>query len=317
MSFPAVDDLVNFHLAQPDSSHYEVIQGVQNLYADFDGETPLEGVLDKVKAFVASRTFRFAVLVFGACDTTKQSYHVVVKGLHFPDHLECGVRAKEVWGTFPSFDASIYTSRRNLRMLGSRKLDSTRVKRLVGIHDFGYYPPDELLLVKNDPFLLTKNSLVSFVDQTRSRLVQGLVSSKPSFPAGVASFGQEPNSHLSSRGAWSQALVHKATLLLNAFFPGVFSFRDSNGGVLSFKRVKPARCPLCERTHDNEGVFLTLGSGAVISLHCRRNEDKRSLPLVEEEETINVQVVADSRQGTHESLVASLVDMCKARCVFY
>ena len=150
--------------------HYELIVGMQSLYFDIDGGTIVRTLISPRSLIEFTRIFRILetssmlFLSIVQADTVKQSYHIVVKGIHFNDHNDCGEYARNICKDIDTFDSKVYSTARNLRIMHSRKRDATRVKQFHSLYNYGYYTNDELHLLNNDKLFAMKASLVTCID---------------------------------------------------------------------------------------------------------------------------------------------------------
>jgi hypothetical protein len=252
VEFDSFIRLARWHLADSDSSHYEVIEGQQNLYFDFDGEFDIVSLVDAIKKRYSifeelyRKSLPISVDLYSSCDSVKKSYHIVVKGVCFYDHAACGTAAREIidmaFVANPeirrSFDSSVYTSKRNLRLLHSRKIDSTRVKIFGGsvYRSPGYIAPSE----DADSRLLT--SLVSYVLKCQC----------------VGSPMQVPNSPPVLIEDLTEDNVVGMLELVDERMPGIFSRREVRGKTLVLRRNRPGMCVVCARVHSNENAMVVL-----------------------------------------------------------
>jgi hypothetical protein len=264
--FDAFQPLAHWHLGKdgeiPDTSHYEVIEGHQNLYFDFDGELDIEALSNAIKVRFKQleeeykKPLPISADLYSSSDRTKKSYHVVVKGVCFNDHIACGRIAQEIINiasrTNPklaeSFDSSVYTSKRNLRLLHSRKIDSTRVKTSSGpiFRSPEYIPPAD------DVTSLFLTSLVSYVCKCQ------LIDTNSSQAHINAQMLLHQNASL--QGALSETIsediVKQALELVNERMPGIFSRREVRDRTLVLRRERPGLCCVCERVHNNENAMV-------------------------------------------------------------
>lgn len=311
--FRSMEELCKYHLEFQDSSHYELIEGQQQLYFDFDGKASgtslsqlqeklsetidLIQVIDRIYSFLSYYNVRYVILIYSSSDTVKQSYHVVVKGIHFTDHVDCGNVAKQVMSGVTGFDSTIYTSRRNLRMMGSRKRDGTRIKRFHSCYNFGYFldTPESL-----------PNSFVTNIDLTRSISLYTNVNEMELRPKGWI-----------TECIWNDIKIDTGLTLVNRMFPNVFRKGKVGNNSIHLLRLKPFHCPLCERTHNSDGAELILKRNGTYHLLCWRNEDKKLLQLDEKEETLEIEVVEDEEKVEEvKDKVQAIVERIKSLCHF-
>ena len=272
----------SWHTTTPDSSHYEVIQGKQNLYFDFDGDLDAQKLTDSIRQYytnlekTANRSLPIRIDIYSSSDSVKKSFHVVVKGVCFRDHLSCGQAAREIaaMAAISSFDSSVYTTKRNLRLLGSRKLNSTRVKVFSGT---SYRSSEFVSRFENDQLFL---SLITMTSECQLVLLPGEQSSVRASvdgPSGRPALSDFP-----------PEMVRDALQLVNDLLPGVFSQREVRGRTLFLRRNKPAICPVCERLHESDNAMVSLRGGRgdqVLHFVCMR-DTSRSLPLQSDEEVV-------------------------------
>lgn len=316
--FRSMEELCKYHLEFQDSSHYELIEGQQQLYFDFDGKANVTGysseainliqVIDRIYSFLSYYNVRYVILIYSSSDTVKQSYHVVVKGIHFDNHIDSGDTAKLIMSGVTGFDSTIYTSRRNLRMMGSRKRDGTRIKRFHSCYNFGYTldTPESL-----------QNSFVTNIDLTRSISLSTSVTL--------------PSKGWINECIWDDIKIDTGLTLVNRMFPNVFRKGKVGNNSIHLLRLKPFHCPLCERTHNSDGAELILKRNGRTSepgrraqfqcygyyLLCWRNEDKKLLPLDEKEETLEIEVVEDEEKVEEvKDKVQAIVERIKSLCHF-
>jgi len=57
-----------------------------------------------------------------------------------------------------------------------------------------------------------------------------------------------------------------------------FEFREERNGILIFNRVSASYCPLCERIHDNDNIYIIKYENSYF-YHCYRNNNNQSLRL--------------------------------------
>lgn len=257
-SFQSFGDLQKFHTELRDSCHYEIIEGKQVLYFDFDGELDMEDL--KRAILLLLNAYNVRIDVYSSCDSTKQSYHVLVKGIYFEDHLQCGEFARRVIAnsSIKTFDNKVYTSKRNLRLLGSRKLRSTRIKVF---HSTLFRSDNFKSRFEENPFIF---SLVN--DTADCQLIQIIIPKR--------TFNQSAN--------LSKEEIASAMELLENVQPGVFKERTVEGSMITLTRKKPAFCPICNRIHESDNGIVYKKAGKFY-FKCFRGDD----PMVLEEEDDN------------------------------
>jgi hypothetical protein len=291
-TFDTYSEFRAWHLETPDSSHYEVIQGRQNLYFDFDGDPDIDALTNAIRHYytelekTTNRSLPIRIDIYSSSDSVKKSFHVVVKGVCFRDHTSCGQAAREIIayarrthtesirseppherqmcsGWIDAFDGSVYSAKRNLRLLGSRKLNSTRVKIFAGT---SYRSPTYASRFEDDQLFL---SLIGVTSECQLVLL-------------------EQSEILPVPKTWGRQLapeaIRDAILLMNDLLPGVFSQREVRGRTLFLRRNKPAICPICDRLHTSDNAMVSQRHDGLYFI-CLR-DTSRSLALQSDEEVI-------------------------------
>jgi hypothetical protein len=263
--FATYEEFQRFHMAETDSSHYEVIRGKQCLYFDFDGDVDLQELKNAIIQKVGDKPIR--IDVYSSSDKTKKSYHVVVKGIYFIDHLHCGHFAKEIISAtdITSFDMSVYSDRRNMRLLFSRKLNSTRRK----IHNCVLYRHNNFShSYEDDPLRL---SLI--IDIIDCELMETGFVKKP-----VRVTSEQLDEHD----------VQEGLNFVQNFYPNVFERREVKDGSIFLKRLRPYMCSICKRIHQNENAIVSRYNRKWY-FKCLRKPDE-SRVLEDETECITIQL---------------------------
>lgn len=241
--FNTIDEAVNFHLkddAKYDSSHYELIEGPQCLYFDFDGDVDVKHIFQAIMTEL-TKFNKIVILAYSSNNDIKKSYHIVVKGIHFKSHIECGFMAKKIVenNNIKNFDDSIYTSKRFFRLLGSRKLHDTRVKVF-----HSYYSND------NDfkyPLTLDEQIKLSLIINIPEYSIQ---MDENTFKKPFI-FKQTEYKNLTDNE------IQKIRNLIEDKYPSVFTLRRVERQTVFFNRIKKSHCHVCDRIHENENVFMT------------------------------------------------------------
>lgn len=286
-----------YHESVPDSSHYEIISGKQSLYFDFDGEINQEQLVFAIRKRL--NIYPLLILLYSSCDALKSSYHVIVKGIYLMNHLACKKLATEIiqlirssfkedevsW--LNSFDSSVYSSKRNLRLLGSRKMNSTRVKVFSGV----LYATETSELINN---LLTRDQLYLSLASLPTGQVIEIATEMP------AQEFTRPMVDLTGDE------VAVGLELIESILPGVFSKRQVTGKTIFLQRRKPAQCPICDRVHDNDGGILSLRKDGFYFL-CFR-DTHQSLRLQDDEEVVLQVVQSSSDQVEKEAMTIASND---------
>jgi hypothetical protein len=303
--FNNYNELRDYHLSIPNSAHYEIIHGIQCLYFDFDGSSKttawtannIKETLDiLVKSILdwfgtCANGIPIKIMVYSSSDSTagvreecldklKTSYHVVVKGACFVDHVACGSVAKAIVKDNetlePAFDASVYTSKRNLRMLGSRKVDSSRIKVF---HSSPYESPGYKCRYIMDPLYMS--------------LVSGTIDCKL-----VEVAVQQKHTHRNISSLTPVEVTHMLEVL-SGYVPNTFDKREVKGKMLVLNRLKPGECPVCCRIHTNDNATMVLRHDGIYFI-CYR-DTSNPIRLDGPNEEVYVDEIVTKRANTGET----------------
>jgi hypothetical protein len=282
--FETYTDFKRFHLSVEDSSHYEVIKEAQCLYFDFDGEFNAEPLVEAIKVLCGKIPIR--IDLYSSCDNIKKSYHVLVKGIYFEDHIKCGHFAKNVIKLAPmqSFDSSVYTSKRNFRLLGSRKLNSTRIKIFSGTL---FKSPDYSCRMENDALYMS--------------LVIGTIDCR------LMDVEIEERSRFTNNAVLQQSDKSIAMELINRLCPGIFEFREIRETSIFLTRKVSGMCPVCSRIHQNENAVISKRNNGFHFMCLRDTSQTITLEDDEEYELPVVQSKVESEENRRQIFAKSLV----------
>lgn len=287
--FNSYQEFKQYHQSLPDSHHYEVISGKQCLYFDFDGKTPVteRDFAEFCEVTISTlANIKIGIFIFSSLGFEKYSYHILVRGIYLENHTECDFLAKMIISQLnpnnelrKSFDSTIYTSRRNFRLLGSRKINSTRVKKFHNniFNTEGFVPPSDLLRL-------------SFVTN-----IEGCVK----YDCQIQTFDLDDtkSTHVIE---WDNDKVNKVNLFLNNNYKDVFEISGYKNNMMLLKRKKPAYCNLCERVHHAENAYA-YQQGKKFYFVCRRAENSKH-ELIDEDFTISINFREDKEAKKEDDI---------------
>lgn len=278
IGFDTYNELKSFDSNVDDPSHYEIIEGRQCLYFDFDGDVNLELLTKLIVDWFNKYNSSIIINVYTSSDNelaknTKISYHVIVKGVSFENHIVCGKVACEIAETLgESFDRSVYTSKRNLRMLRSRKVDSTRVKRFLRTT---YRSTNYKSRYEDDPLYM------SLVCCSYDSPLLNIKYDKSVIYENIATLTTEDKNHMLD--------------VVSNVLPGVFDKRDVKGSSIFLNRKKPAECPVCLRIHQNDNAVISLRNGKVY-FTCFRDASN-PMCLEGDDELLDAEIILDKKEA--------------------
>lgn len=266
----------------PERCFYEIILGggKQKPYFDIDmknesgvdGEKVIENLVKAIAVVLEPKmglSFEENILIFTSHGPKKWSYHVVLDCICFKDNqTNKGFKNKvvaEMKEYSEHVDSSVYSSKQQFRILGSRKFGSERVK----IPKLNFTISGETYISKMNGMSeleILKSSLVTYTDDTvllpfsyRNKFVFAPKIGEIDFDEGDAYF------------VAMDFLENCCESNIGAF---EFSSRDEN--KIAFKRLKPSFCPLCDRVHDNQNPYIMISKRGGIYFYCRRKVNERT-----------------------------------------
>lgn len=297
--YPSPFSLYRELMKTPDISRHahEIIRGgkMQKIYIDID--MPLEDdeigtrfyhsaeekllisrsiVIECMRSIIKCRSQINAsdILVLNSNSEIKQSYHIIVDRWCFPSATQNKDFFYEMLENIPLpwrryFDHQMYSSIRNFRTYMSTKNDGSRILKVD--HQSTWRPDEEI----NDTMSLNKEiflaSLVTMVDCCK------LLSFTP----------KDKDENVPSRD-----INNKEIQLMLAVFktlPESSSFESNGmkGSSLLMKRKAPTYCPICEKTHHKQNVFLFLTFNNDVWMNCIRGTKSRKLGNIDDFESLH------------------------------
>jgi len=300
-NFSNVSQYFKYHKEIEDSHHYEVISGNQCLYFDFEGkidvhETDFPEFVNVIKNTFPTEALR--IDVYTSSGLEKISYHIIIKGVYFENHLVNKYLADKIIFALSDvnmlkelYDSTVYTSKRNLRLVGSRKLNSTRVKRFLktlyinekfkdlynkflstktlvdGCESFSHKSMQELnfrLSLASDIYLCKCVKII----------IPGLLINEKRFDSDKPSFTLED--------------LENITQYLETYYHGIFDKEKTDVNFFTLKRLKPHHCTICERAHSSDNAFI-FKVGENVYFGCHR--DPKNYTLIEKDKIYEVKFI--------------------------
>ena len=186
------------------------------------------------------------ILVFSSHGSKKRSYHIVVDGYYHLNFME----AKKFFSLVLSkackifmecllyLDDAIYSSKHNIRILGSQK--SERIK---------IYEKDPGLTYSYE---MLERSLVT--NWQKCKLL----------PIKADEYRENNIKNIDISSTLLGNIIDK--------LGGDFKFRDITGNRINLQRLKPSDCLLCGRCHEKENAFLVVYQDRIL-FKCMRNKE--------------------------------------------
>lgn len=242
------------------------------------------------------------ILPFTSHGATKRSFHVVVDNYCHTCNLEAKAIYDEVMkregpALHDFLDSSVYSKKQQFRIVGSQKMGSGRIKTLYS--PWPYQDQNITYLYREEPHnpghrlvLELEASLVSFT--SHCKLLPNLISDDKKYPSynGGSSgewVGDADDLHSDTIKAVLNMLAKKGNTNIHADnFP--YEVRGVVGTLILLKRLRPSRCQVCKRIHENENPYILVVTNEDtncrhVYFDCRRAEgNKLYLGILDEEQ---------------------------------
>jgi hypothetical protein len=287
-SFAVFDNLYHFAKYQKeirDRYFYEVIpaDSRQKPRFDLDGgaidrDTWLRVVEELITSIVELMnklgyriTLDNDIVLLSSDGKGKRSLHVVIDHYYHNNNKEARKFYELVTRNMVNrsyVDGAVYSSCQQFRIIGSRKLGTDRVKRLVRtwryrdtVIDYRYDTEPSTIEAREITEL--EASMLTYVTGAYLDL-KDLTPEDPSLTKDLGSNDLDREEAI--------RVVERASKLLGAEFP--YKFRDVKGSIISLKRIRPSSCKFCSRVHEKENPYLAVSPEGMIYFYCRRAQSE-------------------------------------------
>jgi len=212
-------------------------------------------------------------------DNNKISYHITSLFYTVANNKEAKLFSDNVINRLPEcykkfIDSSINTSIKNLRILGSHKVDSNRVKKInkelnkkLGFNNIGDYQGLEYYLIQPPKIRCRTIALPNKI----------IVS----------------NDTFSSKSLESSLCSTEIPNYIKAYiYDNGSSIREVKNTVIYTDRIKPSYCEICDRTHQNDNTLiisiLICEQNKTYLAKCRHSDSKRFIKIIDTQNVSNV-----------------------------
>jgi hypothetical protein len=175
-------------------------------------------------------------------------------------------------------DRAVYSPTQQFRIVGSRKIGSTRVKTFQTswkYHDtyVHYKYPDEPDSPEFEFVMQLEASMISFTGNCKML---------PAFdpkPETIKSYGESEDITKNDANEAINLIAMAGNIIVSdRRFP--YKFMGINGPIVMLKRVKPSMCKICKRKHEHENPYLlVIGEEKNVYFFCRRASEDQKLFL--------------------------------------
>lgn len=308
--FTNIAQYYKYHTDIEDSHHYEIISGSQCLYFDFEGKEDVhETDFPELAKVIEEKFKKFPLRIdcYTSSGLDKFSYHIIVKGIYFYNHIATKIVADEIIRDISHanmlkklYDDSVYSSKRNLRLVGSRKLNSIRVKKFLKTI-FQNKCFTDLLESDNSQDLHLLSFRLSLASDTY--LCMPINIETPNVPEKVF----ENNSE-----GFNENDLKDINSYLDENYPGVFKREKTDKTFIKLTRMKPHHCNICERVHSNDNAFV-FKMNEKNYFGCYRDSNK-NYSLIEKEVIDEVKFVPrnivrneETKEDLHQKIAKKLL----------
>jgi len=251
------------------------------------------------------------ILVYSSHRANKTSYHLIINNYCHQNHLEAkqlhrkalkhikqDMKSKglEILKALPYekiIDSSVYSSLQQFRIVGSHKpgtnYDKVFIKHLqVGNFDFVHKyvedPDDE----DHERIIILDESLITNVNSCITLPPFSGKTTYPEYRQNNRALMQQDVTKDMARFAINMLATNSGITPEDRRFP--FKFMTIKGGLVLLKRIRPSRCSLCSRVHENDNPYLIIGGDGSslkrpVYYHCRRSPitEKKFLGEIDDE----------------------------------
>ena len=307
-SFASLSDYEEYFVAtKPDNRcFHEVIHGNLPQRIKFDIDAPAERIAshsdaDKIALKVANTiistfneryeeelnkhykpTFKHNILITESHSTTKYSYHIILTDFKLANYLECKAFTEVVCDKLPVniagngdiqgiIDRQVDRATSNLRILGCTKKGESRYKRISKL----CHSTDNGLIQAN-----SKDYVISTKYVKRGAMANA---SSTTIPEDAAT---------------------RTIELIKDLFPE-FSYRNTNDNFMSFDRLRPSLCNICDQIHDKDNTLLVYRAGDAIYYKCRHDMGQPSTNI----KLLDIETPEYNRDEALKTMVENYTDL--------
>lgn len=257
-----------------------------------DGTAQMKDVVDQVLRgiFIVMKTYNIElnaikdILVYNSNGPTKQSCHIVIDNWCHTDNIQSrAFYEKVVMNINPLLvkyvDNSVYSKRQQFRIIGNQKNNSNRPKNFQKVwsyygkliqHEYVVEPFDD----KHEFMLQLAESLITNINYCTilpDFFVQD-VKKSPTYSK-ISNYEASEVTPDIAKAAVEKLAGTVGMRSNNIKFP--YRYNGIRDGIIMLKRVKPSKCQICKRTHENENPFLyVVGPELNVYFNCRRCDPK-------------------------------------------
>jgi len=262
-------------ISPEDSTLEMALRAGQSLtnFLDVLGEKVKDEVIEGIISYMQYLGFEIDlsrdILLYSSHGEKKRSYHIVMPRYCHSTNKEAekfyqNVVSKVSPSHLDYVDASVYKSKQQFRIVGSRKLDSNRPKIFL---KRWFYNNSEIEYVYREEVISPEHQKLSELYDSLLSLCSSCILLPNVLPK------ETPKAYVPHNEDVTDEDVEKALALLEQ---GCFTIIKIDGNRIDLKRHFGTMCPTCNRIHDNENPFLIIFKGRVF-WHCRRSPGRTQI----------------------------------------
>jgi len=302
-------DLYNFmnKFQNENKCFYEVILGHHHQKIKFDIDiardnktdeeltTLTKGILNDIvngiscmfKKYNMSFSLENNLVVCNSNGQDKRSFHLIIDKYWVQNNDE----ARQFYNETLEFvdvkyhayiDKAVYNTIQQFRIINSTKTGANRPKVFLEKYIFD----NNLITFKYDEFDYINTKVEKFrgIDTKtwykNTRILYSTLihyTSHPYFP--IKCDNKIDKKYSKNKLNVDETFLNNIIKILDKQFANTFQILDTSNEVLHLKRLKPSKCLICKREHENENAFIFKKDNGKIYLNCRRNTKSFELVL--------------------------------------
>ena len=223
------------------------------------------------------------ILIYTSHGDKKVSYHLVINNYCHTNNVEAKAFYHQVMEHIPTewkefIDQAVYSPTQQFRIVGSQKVHTTRVKTLLKTWVYHgktieYQYPEDPDSPEHEMVMQLEASIIGYVGSCK--YLPPFEPKSDQIKSYIESDDLELKDAKSAIGLIAKAGNIK---LSDSRFP--YKFLGINGPIIMLKRIKPSKCKICNRIHENENPYiLVVGEEKSVYFHCRRAPEDKKLFL--------------------------------------
>ena len=254
----------------------------------------IENLLTCIEAVLSERgvnlNFETDILMYNSSGSHKQSAHIVINNWCHSDNIEAKAFYKEVTQLMrpelsPFVDPAVYSQLQQFRIIGNQKLNSGRPKRFVPTFtwqgkSYTHKAEEEAdgeghrIMIELGESLLGNVKYCSLLPifSKMEKDENGNYIRTRKFGTGELEADENMIDGI-------MAMIGSSVRISPDAVDFPFEFKEIRDGFILLNLLKPYRCQLCRRVHENENPYVFVTKDKTVFFNCRRHEKGATLNL--------------------------------------